>query len=85
MLFSDLSGYTELNEKLDPELVGELVGRIKDEAVKIVESFGGIVNQFVGDEVLALFGIPVANEDDPKRAVQAALPLIEQTYQDLQA
>ena len=77
VLFSDLSGYTELNDKLDPELVGELVGRIKDEAVKIVESFGGIVNQFVGDEVLALFGIPVAHEDDPKRAVQAALQLHE--------
>ena len=44
-------------------------------AVKIVESHGGIVNLFMGDEVLALFGIPIAHEDDPVRAVRAALAL----------
>jgi class 3 adenylate cyclase len=43
-------------------------GRIKSEAVSIGETHGGIVNQFVGDEVLALFGIPAAHEDDPVRA-----------------
>jgi class 3 adenylate cyclase len=43
--------------------------------VQIVESHGGIVNQFVGDEVLALFGIPTAHEDDPVRAVRAAIDL----------
>jgi class 3 adenylate cyclase/tetratricopeptide (TPR) repeat protein len=75
VLFSDLSGYTAMNEKLDPEVVAEIVGRIKAEAVKIVESHGGIVNQFVGDEILALFGVPIAHEDDPVRAVRAALAL----------
>ena len=69
VLFSDLSGYTAMNEKLDPEEVEGIMSRIKDEAVKIVESHGGIVSQFVGDEVLALFGIPTAHEDDPRRAV----------------
>jgi predicted ATPase/class 3 adenylate cyclase len=77
ILFSDLSGYTSMNEKLDPEKVQELMGRIKLEAVRIVEHHGGIVNQFVGDEVLALFGIPHAHEDDPVRAVKAALELHE--------
>ena len=75
ILFSDLSGYTAMNEKLDPEVVQELMGRIKTEAIRIVEHHGGIVNQFVGDEVLALFGIPNAHEDDPVRAVKAALEL----------
>jgi adenylate cyclase len=66
--FSDLSGYTSMNEKLDPEEVQEIMSRIKKEAVHIFERHEGIVNQFVGDEVLALFGIPTANEDDPVRA-----------------
>ena len=72
VLFSDLSGYTAMNEQMDPEEVGAVMGRIKAEAVRIVEGEGGIVNQFVGDEVLALFGIPTAHEDDPLRAVRAA-------------
>ncbi len=75
VMFSDLSGYTAMNEKLDPEEVEGFMSRIKSEAVKIVEEQGGIVNQFVGDEVLALFGIPNAHEDDPVRAVRAAFAL----------
>ena len=75
IVFSDLSGYTALNERLDPEEVGALIGRMKEAAVQIVEHHGGIVNQFVGDEVLALFGIPAAHEDDPVRAVRAALDM----------
>ena len=71
VLFSDLSGYTAMTEKLDPEEVQTLMRRLKDRAVGIVEHHGGIVTQFVGDEVLALFGIPLAHEDDPVRAVRA--------------
>jgi len=77
IVFSDLSGYTAMNERLDPEAVQALMSRIKAEAVRIVESHGGIVNQFVGDEVVALFGIPAAYEDDPARAVRASLELHE--------
>jgi predicted ATPase/class 3 adenylate cyclase len=75
ILFSDLSGYTSMNERLDPEQVETFMRRIKKEAIRIVESHDGIVNQFVGDEVLALFGIPTAHEDDPIRAIKAALKL----------
>ncbi|MCK4984950.1 MAG: AAA family ATPase, partial [Desulfobacterales bacterium] len=64
-----------MNEKLDPEEVEEIMSRIKKEAVHIFERHEGIVNQFAGDEVLALFGIPTANEDDPVRAVRAAKEL----------
>ena len=77
VVFSDLSGYTAMNEQLDPEEVEGIMSRIKEEAVRIVESYGGSVNQFVGDEILALFGIPTAHEDDPLRAVKAALDLHE--------
>lgn len=77
VLFTDLSGYTAMNERLDPEEVDGIMSRIKADAVKIVESHGGIVSQFVGDEVLALFGIPATHEDDPRRAVRAALQLHE--------
>ncbi|MEP6888679.1 MAG: adenylate/guanylate cyclase domain-containing protein [Nitrospirales bacterium] len=75
VLFSDLSGYTAMNEHLDPEEVEAIMRRIKNHAVRIVESHEGIVNQFVGDEVLALFGICAAHEDDPLRAVRTALEL----------
>ena len=68
VVFSDLSGYTSMNEQLDPEEVEAIMSRVKKEAVRIVESHEGIVNQFVGDEVLALFGIPSAHEDDPNAA-----------------
>ena len=60
VVFSDLTGYTAMNERLDPEEVEALMSRLKAEAVDIVEGHGGIVNQFVGDEVVALFGIPIA-------------------------
>jgi class 3 adenylate cyclase/tetratricopeptide (TPR) repeat protein len=73
--FSDLSGYTRLNERLDPEEVEALMGRIKREAVTIIERHGGIVNQFVGDEVMALYGVPTARRGDPARAVRAAFEL----------
>jgi class 3 adenylate cyclase/tetratricopeptide (TPR) repeat protein len=75
VLFSDLSGYTAMNECLDPEDVRAIMARVKTEAVRIVEAFGGSVNQFVGDEVLALFGIPTAHKDDPVRAISAAIEL----------
>lgn len=75
VMFSDLTGYTALNEAFDPEEVEQVMSRIKREASNIIESHGGRVNQFVGDEVMALFGVPVARRDDARHAVQAALEL----------
>ena len=75
VLFSDLSGYTALNQHLDPEEVEAVMLRLKQMAIEIVETYGGIVNQFVGDEVLALFGVDAAHEDDPVRAVRSAFDL----------
>src|SRR6187402_2983994 len=75
VMFSDLSGYTALNESFDPEEVEALMARVKSDASAVIERHGGTVNQFVGDEIMALFGIPVARRDDARRAVEAALEL----------
>ncbi len=75
VLFADLSGYTTLTEAVDPEEVAGLLNRILGEAGRILEAHGGTVNQFAGDEVKAVFGIPAAHDDDPRRAVTAALEL----------
>ncbi|MBL0040511.1 MAG: AAA family ATPase [Xanthomonadales bacterium] len=75
ILFSDLSGYTALNECLDPEEVEAIMDRVKRAATTVIARHGGIINQFVGDEVVALFGIPTAHRDDAVRAVRAASEL----------
>jgi class 3 adenylate cyclase/tetratricopeptide (TPR) repeat protein len=75
ILFSDLSGYTALNESLDPEEVEAIMDRIKRAATAVIARHGGIINQFIGDEVVALFGIPTARRDDAVRAVRAASEL----------
>jgi len=75
VMFSDLTGYTALNEAFDPEEVEQVMARIKHEAIDVIERHGGRVNQFVGDEVMALFGVPLARRDDARQAVRAALEL----------
>jgi len=72
---ADLCGYTALNEVFDPEEVEAVMDRFEGEATRVVHEHGGVVNQFVGDEVVALFGVPTAHEDDPQRAVSSALEL----------
>ena len=73
MLFADLAGSTALGERLDPEDVRALQGELFALVNAEVERFGGMTEKFVGDAVLAVFGIPQAHEDDPERAVRAAL------------
>ena len=71
-LFSDLSGYTSMTEKLDPEEVKEIMGRIFDGVKAVIRKYEGFIEKFAGDGVLALFGVPKAHEDDPIRAIHAA-------------
>jgi len=75
-LFADLSGFTALSETMDPEEVRELVNDCFDVLVPVVESCGGTVDKFIGDEVMALFGAPVAHEDDAARCLTAALDMM---------
>ena len=71
-LFSDLTGYTAMTEKLDPEQVKEITGRIFDGVKQIVAKYEGFIERTMGDGVLAFFGVPRAHEDDPIRAIYAA-------------
>jgi class 3 adenylate cyclase/tetratricopeptide (TPR) repeat protein len=73
VLFADLVGFTSLAEHLDPEQVKRLVDSCFEQLVDVVTEFGGRVDKILGDGMLVLFGAPVAHEDDPERAVRAAL------------
>jgi class 3 adenylate cyclase len=77
VVFTDLVGFTERSEELDPEDVRALLTTYYTQARSIFEEHGGTVDKFIGDAVLAVFGAPVAHEDDPERAVRAALAICE--------
>ena len=74
-LFADLVGSTSLAEQEDPEIVQSVVSRTFERLSTEVERHGGLLEKFMGDAVLALFGVPNAHEDDPERAVRAALEM----------
>jgi class 3 adenylate cyclase len=71
-LFSDLTGYTAMTGKLDPEEVKEITSRIFDGTRTIIKKYEGFIERFAGDGFLALFGVPKKHEDDPIRAIRAA-------------
>jgi class 3 adenylate cyclase/tetratricopeptide (TPR) repeat protein len=75
-MFVDLVGFTPLAEKRDPEEIRELLSRYFDRAQTIIENYGGTVEKFIGDAVMAVWGAPLANEDDAERAVRAALDVV---------
>ena len=77
-LFCDLVGSTELADTLDPEDVDRLLRAYHGIARRRIQAYGGTVEKFIGDAVVGVFGIPSAHEDDPERAVRAALRLIEE-------
>ncbi|WP_342740158.1 adenylate/guanylate cyclase domain-containing protein [Bradyrhizobium sp. B117] len=81
VLFADLSGFTAMSERLDPEVMQTLQNELFEELTAAVQGFGGFVDKFIGDALLALFGAPAAHEDDPERAVRAAIDMIERTAQ----
>ena len=76
VLFADLVGFTELSEGRDAEEVRELLSTYFDTARRLIERYGGTVEKFIGDAVMAVWGAPTATEDDAERAVRAALELV---------
>ena len=76
-MFSDLSGYTAISERLDPEELKQIMSRIFGEIAQVVTKYEGFIEKFVGDAVIAFFGVPKAHEDDPVRAVRAAREIHE--------
>jgi len=79
VLFADLSGFTTMSERLDPEVMQAFQNELFEELTAAVQGFGGFVDKFIGDALLALFGAPTAHEDDPERAVHAALDMVKRT------
>ncbi len=77
VLFADLVGFTTLSESRDAEEVRDLLTRYFDTARRIIARYGGTIEKFIGDAVMAVWGAPVANEDDAERAVRAALDLTQ--------
>jgi class 3 adenylate cyclase/tetratricopeptide (TPR) repeat protein len=75
VLFTDVTGFTDLSERLDPERLQPVMSRYFDEMRSVVESHGGTVEKFIGDAVVAVFGIPHLHEDDALRAVRAAVEM----------
>ncbi len=75
ILFADVSGFTAMSEKMDPEEVFRLMNRCFERLGNVIERHEGTVDKFIGDSVMALFGAPIAHENDPERAVRAALDM----------
>ena len=72
IVFCDLKGSTQLGERLDSESLGEVMNRYFDEMRFELEHHGGTIEKFIGDAVMAVFGLPRLHEDDALRAVRAA-------------
>jgi adenylate cyclase len=77
ILFQDIRGFTALSEQLDPAVLLRLLNQFFTEVVAAVEAEGGVVKQFLGDGVMALFGAPQPYPDHPERAVRAALGIVQ--------
>src|SRR5262249_14326336 len=75
LLFCDVADSTSLGEAIDPEALRALLARYFERMKAIVESHGGTVEKFIGDAVMAVFGVPVAHEDDALRACRAAVEM----------
>lgn len=75
VLFSDLSGYTAMSEKLDPEEVKEITSRIFGKIAHIITKYEGFIEKYIGDAVMAIFGAPIVHEDDPVRAIKTAIEI----------
>src|SRR5215218_11011136 len=82
ILFADLVGFTARSESLDPEDVEAILRPYHERLRSELERRGGTVEKFIGDAVMAVFGAPVAHEDDPERAVRAGLAIRDSIVED---
>lgn len=76
ILFSDMKGFTSLSERSDPEVMDALMNRVFGVFEEIIKGYGGFVEKYIGDALVAVFGVPELHEDDPSRAVHAALDFL---------
>ena len=77
ILFADISGFTSLSEKLDPELVTNILNDCFRGLTSIIHKYEGMIDKFIGDEVMVIFGAPIAHENDPERAIRCSLEMMK--------
>lgn len=77
ILFADVIGSTPMTERLDPEHMRGIMTRFFESMAQVIADFDGTVEKFIGDEVMAVFGLPRTHEDDPERAVRAAVAMMD--------
>jgi adenylate cyclase len=73
IIFIDIRGFTKLADQLDPEKATEIINNIFAPIVGIINKYGGSINKFLGDGLVAIFGTPFSHENDPERAARASL------------
>ncbi len=78
VMFADISGFTAMSEKLDPEEVRSMINACFERLGDVVDRYGGHIDKFIGDEIMALFGAPQAHENDPERALRTALDMVNE-------
>jgi len=78
VMFADISGFTTMSEQMDPEAIRDLINACFECLVPVIQKYDGTVDKFIGDNIMALFGAPIAHEDDPARALHAALEMADQ-------
>src|SRR5262245_44090722 len=76
VMFADISGFTEMSKKLDPEEVRGMINACFERLGAAIDRYGGHIDKFIGDEIMALFGAPIAHENDPERCMRAALDMM---------
>ena len=76
VLFADVTGFTMISEKLDPELVTTILNECFRGLIDIVYRYEGFIDKFIGDEIMAIFGAPISHENDPERAIRCSLEML---------
>jgi len=77
IIFIDIRGFTKLADQLDPEKATEIINNIFAPIVGIIDKYGGCINKFLGDGLMAIFGTPFSHEDDPERAARASIEIMK--------
>ena len=81
VFFSDIRGFTSLSESLEPEQVVEMLNEYMTHMVAVIRSYGGVVDKYVGDAIMALWGVPMTGTNDSEQAVRACIAMREELYQ----
>ncbi len=77
VMFADISRFTSISEQMDPEQVRDLINACFEKLAPIVTKYGGILEKYVGDAIMTVFGVPLSHENDPERALRCGLEIIE--------